>query len=188
MVAMDRIDDLLGSSRPSFSETGGRDLEATLRQRARALAARELEQRKSVVFAEVVAVRRAGLILAVPIAEAREVRRVDVTGLPGSTGFVNGVFQLRGKVLSLVDLAPFCSEAQPLLHGDQTLVIVVGRDDRFLGLRIDEIDGQRTILQEEIDGEFRGRELPFVTHVTRNLAHIVDVEMLLTSPEVRIDR
>lgn len=188
MADTGRLKQMLGQARDRLQGSSKGDLEEILRQRSRDLAARELEPQASEVFAEVVVVRRADLVLAVPVAETREVRRVEVTGLPGSTGYVNGVFQIRGKVLSLVDLAPYCSEAQPLTHGDQTLVIVVGRGDRFLGLRIDEIDGSRTILQTEIDGEFHGRELPFVRHVTRDLAHVVDVETLLSAPEVLLDR
>lgn len=188
MADTGRLKRMLGQARERLRDSSESNSEEILRRRSRELAARELEPQASEVFAEVVVVRRVDLVLAVPVAEAREVRRVEVTGLPGSTGHVNGVFQIRGKVLSLVDLAPYCSEAEPLTHGDQTLVIVVGRGDRFLGLRIDEIDGPRTILTTEIDGEFRGRELPFVRHVTRDLAHVVDVETLLTAPEVLLDR
>lgn len=188
MSVQDRLKDRFDQARERFERSDVIDVESVLRQRSSALAARELEPQAPDVFAEVVVVRRADLVLAVPLENTREVRRVDVTGLPGSTDHVNGVFQIRGKVLSLVDLAAFCSDAQPLKHGDHTLVIVIGSNDRFLGLRIDEIEGSRNVLHDEIDQDFRGRELPFVGCVTRKLEHLVDVDALLSAAEVRLDR
>jgi len=188
MSVQDRLQRRFDQARKRMNRTEEIDVEELLRQRSRSLAARELEPRTPDVFSDVVLVQRADLILAVPVGHSREVRRVDITGLPGSNSHVNGVFQIRGKVLSLVDLGSFCGDVQALEHGDQTLVIVIGADDRFLGLRIDEIHGSRTILNDEIDHEFHGRELPFVGCVTRDLEHVVDVEALLEAPEVRLDR
>jgi chemotaxis signal transduction protein len=188
MSVQDRLQHRFDQARKRMHRVEEIDVEEVLRRRSRALAGRELEPQALDIFSDVVVVRRTDLTLAVPVGQAREVRRVDVTGFPGSNSHVNGMFQIRGKVLSLVDLASFCSDVQPLEHGDQTLVIVVGTDDRFLGLRIDEIHGSRTILHDEIDQEFRGRELPFVGCVTRDLEHVVDVEALIQAPEVRLDQ
>lgn len=188
MSVQDRLQRRFEEARERMHRAEVIDVEEVLRRRSRDLAERELEPQAPDVFSDVVVVRRADLTLAVPVDHAREVRRVDVTRLPGSNSHVNGVFQIRGKVLSLVDLASFCSDVQPLEHGDHTLVIVIGTDDRFLGLRIDEIHGSRTILLNEVDHEFRGRELSFVGCVTRDLEHVVDVEALLQAPEVRLDQ
>lgn len=162
--------------------------ESILRSRTRVLADRVLEETVPDVFAEVVTVRRDKLFFAFPITEAREVRRVETTGFPGSTATINGVFQIRGRVLSLVDLAPFAADATTLDHGEQTLVIVVGDRDRAMGIRIDEVVGPRTILRNEIDDEFQRTALPFVRNVTRDLVHVVDVAALQDTPEIQLSQ
>jgi chemotaxis signal transduction protein len=184
MVGHDRLNRQLEEVRALRQNERVEDTEAVLRRRSRVLADRELEPAAPDVYAEVVTVRRAELLLAFPIDSAREVRRVKITGFPGSSSVVNGVFQIRGKVLSLVDLASFGGEETTLQHGEETLVIVVERDERAIGVRIDEVVGPQTIEREEIDGEFHGVALPFIRNVTRNLVHIVDVEALNETPEI----
>ena len=162
--------------------------ESILRRRSRELAERELEAATPEIHAEVITVRRDSLRLGFPVGDAQEVRRVGVTVIPGSTDIVNGVFQIRGKVLSLIDLAPFANEATTLAHGDQTLVIVIGSGEKRLGVRIDEVVGQQTILSGEVDDEFHRIALPFVNSVTRDLIHVIDTEALLQTPEILLSQ
>lgn len=162
--------------------------ESFLRRQSRVLARRELEEVVPDVFAEVVTVRRDDMLFGFPVGEAREVRRVKTTTFPGSNAIINGVFQIRGRVLSLVDLAPFAGDATTLDHGDQTLVIVVGDRDRAMGVRIDEVIGPRTILRDEVDEEFHQTALSFVRNVTSDLVHVVDVKALQETPEIMLSQ
>jgi len=162
--------------------------ETALRRRARVLAERQLEEIEPDVFAEVVTVRRGDLLLAFPVENAREVRKVEMTGFPGSTNIVNGVFQIRGRVLSLVDLAPFASETKALEHGEETLVIVVDDHERAMGVRIDEVIGPQTIATDEVDDEFHRTALPFVRTVTRDLVHVVDIAALQETNEIKLSQ
>lgn len=162
--------------------------ETALRRRASVLAERQLEEVVPDVFAEVVTVRRGDLLLAFPVDSAREVRKVEMTGFPGATIIVNGVFQIRGRVLSLIDLAPFAGETSALEHGEKTLVIVVGDHEKAMGVRIDEVVGQQTIVADEVDDEFHRTALPFVRTVTRDLVHVVDIAALQETSEIKLSQ
>lgn len=188
MVELNDIGRTLGKAKDRLRNRVLEGTETILRRRTRTLAERQLEEVVPDVFAEVVTVRRGELILAFPVDEAGEVRRVEMTGFPGSTIIVNGVFQIRGRVVSLVDLAPFAGETRALEHGEQTLVIVIGDHEKALGIRIDEVVGQQTIVRDEVDDEFRRTALPFVRNVTRNLVHIVDIAALQETPEIKLSQ
>ena len=143
-------------------------------------------------FAEVrqrgshVVMRRGDLVFATPVLATREVRQVQVARLPGSGEVIVGLFQLRGRTCSLVDIAPIAGPTEALTHAAESLVVVVSASPGDLGLRIDEVIGPRTIFIDEIDEGLDERTLKFVSHMTRDLVHVLDVEALMASPEVRI--
>jgi chemotaxis signal transduction protein len=162
-------------------------IETTLRRRSRDLAARQLTPASRQVHEEVIVARRAEVLLAAPITTASEVRFVAVVEVPGSGDVISGLFQIRSRVYSLIDLAPFFGESERLNHGQQSMVLVVSGTPGAVGLRIDEIIGQRSILSNEIDQGLQEQSLSFVSAVTKDLVHILDVEALMASSAVRQD-
>jgi chemotaxis signal transduction protein len=164
-----------------------RSAETALRQRSRDLAARQLAPTPLQVHEEVIVARRAGVLLAAPITTTSEVRPVQVVGVPGSGEVISGLFQLRSRVYSLIDLAPFFGESERLHHGQQAMVLLVSGTPGAMGLRIDEIIGPRSILSNEIDPGLREQSLGFVSSVTKDLVHILDIETLLASSAVRLN-
>ncbi len=163
---------------------GGAD--ELMRQRAADLAARRLKAEEREIHGEVVVVRRRDVLLATPTSATKEVRTVEVVGLPGSGSVVNGIFHIRGGVFSLVDLARFFGEASSIRHGDRTPVAVISGSPGNLGLRIDEVVGPRQVFVDEIDDGLQKRGLSFVSHITHDLVHILDIEALIALPEVQI--
>jgi chemotaxis signal transduction protein len=161
-------------------------VEQVLQERITRLASRRLEVEERELVDEVIVLRRGGILLATPTWATREVRSVEVAGLPGATDVVKGIFQIRGRTFGLVDLAPFFGETSAIGHGQKTLVALVSGAPGDLGLRIDEILGPRRIHKDEIDEGLRQRALGFVSHVTTDLIHILDVDAVMASPEVRI--
>ena len=99
---------------------------------------------------------------------------------------IAGVFQIRGRVHSLIDLARLFAEEGGSGDGSETLVTLFGSAAGDLGLRIDGIVGLRQVFADEIDDGLHGRGLSFVSHVTHDLVHIIDPEALAASPAVRI--
>lgn len=158
-----------------------------LRDRARRLAERNVEQTVREVVGEIVVVRRAQSSWGFPLDAVSEVRVVSVTRLPRATEHVCGFFQIRGQVHCLVDLQPFVGEATAPSHGDRAVVAVVERPPRVLGVRVDAVIGARTVFRDEIDATRRERMLELVADVTQDCVQIVDVDALFASEALRME-
>ncbi|MFP4601142.1 MAG: chemotaxis protein CheW [Persicimonas sp.] len=155
------------------------DVQRVLKQRAAKLASRERDRAERRVLEEVITVSRSQVRLGIAMDNAREVRRVQVTKVPGAPSAVEGLFQVRGECHSLYDLhASFFGRPKPLGHGDSALAVIVEVGERTLGLRIDEVLGPRTVYEDELQRDNDARKLDFVSHLTRDVLNIIDVERL----------
>jgi chemotaxis signal transduction protein len=163
-----------------------KELEKDLRQRTVRLAERQLEQTSRVPAHEVIVVRIGQTLVGAPVLATNEARQVQVVRCPGATEVVVGVFQIRGRTFGLVNLDPvFHATAQE--HVDKTnLVLVLSGRPGELGILIDEVLGFREVFADEIDESAPRGDIQFVSDVTRDLVHILDVESLLASPVVRL--
>jgi len=158
-----------------------------LRRRARDVATRTVEDGDSELFGSFVAVVRSGVRLAFAVAVVDELRRVTMTGIPYSNEVINGLFQVRGQACSLVDVAPLLGvPSVPLEHGDRTLVARVECPAGALGVRIDEVIGPRDVLVSEVDWDFTGGTVGFVSRVLHDQTMIVDIQALAADPSVRL--
>src|SRR3982750_4700765 len=73
----------------------------------------------------------------VPITSLHEIVRVpEITSVPDSPEFVEGVINLRGKIVSVVDLRKRFGEVTTDLH-KKNRVIVVESDGKLVGLIVD---------------------------------------------------
>jgi chemotaxis signal transduction protein len=156
------------------------------RQRSRSLTGRSQETLERDLFDHVIVARRGGVLLAVPVAAASEVRQVECVPVPGGGDVVAGVFQVRGRVYGLVDLAPFFAQPEASTAGGGSFALMVTGEAGQLGLRVDEPIGLRHVWSDELDDGLGEHQLEFVSRVTRDLVHILDVEALMTSPAVRV--
>lgn len=76
---------------------------------------------------------------AVPILQIQEINRlVDITRVPKSPDFVEGVINLRGKVIPIIDLRKRFSLPQSDL-GKYARIVVVNMDGRMVGLIVDSV-------------------------------------------------
>jgi chemotaxis signal transduction protein len=161
-------------------------LEETLRQRSRELASRRLEVEGREIFAQVIVVRRADVTLAAPISATNEVRKVRLVELPGGNDVIVGVFQVRGRSHCLVDLAPLLGEKSSGRDSEKVLMMLVNGSPGELGIEIDEVLGARTVYVDEIDDGRQEHGVSFVSHITRDLVHVIDIEALMALPAIRI--
>lgn len=119
------------------------------RERATSLARRERlrDARESVM--EVVSFRLGHEVYAV---ESRHVGEVfplkTVTPLPGTPPFVLGIVNLRGQILSLVDLKVLLQ--LPRVPRTEGVVLVLRSDDMEMGLVADAFEGVQGLLRKEI--------------------------------------
>jgi len=160
-------------------------VEQTLKARSRELAAKRLEPVTRERLGDVIVVRRAQVRLAASVEVCSEVRLVKLCHLPGSNRTVCGLFQIRGRVHAMIDVAHHFTTAEPLEHRQQCLVLLLRGNAGELGLRIDELLGPRSVYADELQEDLAEKSVEFVSQVTRDLVHIIDVEALMDSPEIR---
>jgi purine-binding chemotaxis protein CheW len=83
----------------------------------------------------------ADLELALPIHEVREIIRVgDITFMPKGPNFLEGIINLRGRVVPVLDLKKRFE--MPLVdRTEESRILIVERKDQFLGLLADRVLG-----------------------------------------------
>jgi len=131
------------------------------------------------------------ILLALPLSSALEIgHRPMITPLFNLPDWVLGVSNIRGEVVSIVDLKTYFELPSSGPKRDGRLIIVHNRDmkvgmlvDRIMGiLSLDQID---TDIQESPHRE--GELSPFISGVVvsgENLLNILDVDKLLSSPRM----
>jgi len=87
--------------------------------------------------------------LVAPLKQVNEILHYPkLTIVPGTQPWVKGVANVRGTLLSIMDLQGFLSE-KPLAITPQSRVLVVKRDELSVGLLVNEVMGLRHFKDEE---------------------------------------
>jgi purine-binding chemotaxis protein CheW len=116
-----------------------------LQERARALALETGPAATAKDLIDVIEFRLASEAYAIEYSYVREVHPLrDLTPLPGTPPFILGIVNLRGQIISVVDLRVFFNLPAKGL-GDLNKVIVVRDDKMEFGILADEVTGVRTI-------------------------------------------
>lgn len=90
-------------------------------------------------------VELAGAAYAIPLGVVQEVEHVpSIAAVPGSSRWVRGVVNLRGSVLTLVDLGGLL-ELDPWRRTGDARMLIVGGDDP-VALAVDRLRGMRRLL------------------------------------------
>src|SRR5262249_37009231 len=130
---------------------------------------------------------------AVPRANVLEIGRpLAVTPTPSVPEWVLGVANLRGDILSVVDLRAFFGlERSPPDQTRRVLVVRSRTDDLMTGLVVDRVKGMRYILPERVASP-AGLGEDKTTAYTRGVAEhegrllvLLDLDRLLLSEEMR---
>jgi purine-binding chemotaxis protein CheW len=126
------------------------DKKAVLKARARELAKEQEKDIDEKKFLEIIRFRMASETYGVESAFVRDVYPLrDFTPLPGAPPFVLGIVNVRGQILSIVDLKKFFNLPERGL-GDLNKVIIL-RDDRMeFGILADAILGVGPVPLDEI--------------------------------------
>lgn len=127
----------------------------------------------------------------VPITCVHEIVRVpEITNVPDSPEFVEGVINLRGKIVSVVDLRKRFGE-QPTAPNKKNRVIVVDSDRKLVGLIVDSASEVMRIPQSEIEQPPRimaDESSGYVTGVGKlkdRLIILVDLQRVLQRGDLR---
>jgi purine-binding chemotaxis protein CheW len=127
----------------------------------------------------------------VPIALVHEIVRVpDITSVPDAPDYIEGVINLRGKIISIVDLRKRFGERDITAH-KKNRILVVEVENKMVGLVVDSASEVLKIPPSEIDAPpnvFEEGELNYVTGVGKlggRLIILIDLSKILQRGELK---
>ena len=127
----------------------------------------------------------------VPIHIVHEIVRVpEITAVPDAPDFVEGVINLRGKIISIVDLRKRFGEAH-IEASRKNRILVAEIDQKMVGLVVDAASEVIRLPQTEIEPPpevFEESELKYVTGLGKmngRLIILVDLAKILEKGELR---
>ena len=125
-----------------------------------------------------------------PIALVREIVRVpEITAVPNAQKYVEGVINLRGKIISVVDLRKRFGEAD-VENSKKNRIVVVELDNRTVGLIVNAASEVLKIPPSDIEppsSVFLNGEIDYVTGVGKlkdRLVILLDLNKVLSSTEL----
>lgn len=97
----------------------------------------------------------AGENFAIEINKVREIIRVPkVTWIPGAASYIKGVFNLRGRVVAVIDLAVLISLPDSV-PGDQSRIVIIDSKDGQVGILVDSVSRVEEIVPSSIEQPMR---------------------------------
>jgi purine-binding chemotaxis protein CheW len=124
--------------------------------------------------------------------ESRWVREVyplkEITPLPGTPSFVLGIINVRGQIVSVVDLKKFFDLPDKGLT-DLNKVIIMGDDNVEFGLLADAVPGMQHILCTEIQSPLptlTGVRADYVQGLTADRLIVLNIARILADPTIKI--
>jgi purine-binding chemotaxis protein CheW len=125
----------------------------------------------------------------VPIIQVQEViRKPDITRIPGMPDFVDGVINLRGKIIPIIDLRKRFGLAQTD-DSDKTRIIVTKATDQILGLVVDGVSEVVHLMKEQVEpipasiAAIDAEYLSGVGKFDKRIIILLNLEKLLTDLE-----
>jgi len=119
------------------------------------------------------------------------IRPQKVTRIPRAPGFVEGVINLRGKVVPVVDLRKRFDIGAEREETKKVRIVIVRMGGRVLGLVVDEVSEviyMKTDQVEETPDTVKGRDVEYlkgVGKVGERLIVILDIDKVLSGEEMR---
>lgn len=127
----------------------------------------------------------------VPIALVHEIVRVpDITSVPDAPNYVEGVINLRGKIVSVIDLRKRFGERE-INSNKKNRIMVTEVEGKMVGLIVDSASEVMKIAESEVElppSLFEEGELNYVTGVGKlksRLIILVDLSKILQKGELR---
>jgi purine-binding chemotaxis protein CheW len=126
----------------------------------------------------------------IEILKVQEIRGCDrVTRIPNAPDFINGVTNLRGVIVPIVDLrVRFAFEVDPA--NDRAVVIVLNLNDRVVGIVVDGVADVLSLKEEqikptpEVGAGLASRYLMGIGVMESRMVILVNIEKLLSRDEM----
>jgi len=114
----------------------------------------------------------------------------EITSLPGTPPFILGIINVRGQILSVVDMKAFFGlPGKGLTNFNK--VIILSHDDMEFGLLADEVLGVHYLSRREIQAPLptlTGVRADYLKGVTLDRLVVLDAVRLLTDPKMKISQ
>jgi purine-binding chemotaxis protein CheW len=127
----------------------------------------------------------------VPISLVREIVRVpEITAVPNAQKYVEGVINLRGKIISVVDLRKRFGETD-IENNKKNRIVVIELENRTVGLIVNSASEVLKIPPSDIEppsSVFLNGEIDYVTGVGKlnnRLIILIDLNKVLNGGELR---
>jgi purine-binding chemotaxis protein CheW len=158
-----------------------------LKARAKALAREPPQHAESAQYLEIVECLLAYESYAIESAFVREVYPLrELTPLPGTPAFVLGIVNVRGQILSVVDLKKFFDLPAKGLT-DLNKIVILSNGHMEFGLLVDAVIGVQRIAVAEIQSPLpmlSGIHADYLKGVTAQRLVILDVARILADPKI----
>lgn len=125
----------------------------------------------------------------VDIFSVREIVRVqEITKVPGAPEFVMGVINLRGRIISVIDLGLQLGQT-PTQIGRNSRILVIQLDGVTLGFLVDaatavmKVPGEAIEPPPEMMGDIKAEYLDGVAKLEGRLALLLNLKKVLTAPQ-----
>lgn len=162
-----------------------------LKTRALALAMEREDKSARKECIEIIVFKLAAETYGIESAFIREVYPLkEFTLLPGLPAFVLGIVNIRGQIVSVIDLKKFFNLPEKGI-GELNKVIIIRNEKMEFGILADTIDGTRSILIEEIQTSpvsTSGIGADYVRAITRDHIIILDAERILEDEKIIINQ
>ncbi len=127
----------------------------------------------------------------VPIALVHEIVRVpEITAVPDSPGYVEGVINLRGKIVSVIDLRKRFGEKE-ITRSKKNRILVTETDGKMVGLIVDAASEVLKVPESEVEPPppvFEEGDVNYVTGLGKlqgRLIILIDLSKVLQKGELR---
>ena len=127
--------------------------------------------------------RVAGKVYGCDIDAVREIipyRRA--TRLPGAPSFVQGLINLRGTIVTVLDLGTRIDPARPAVRDGSIILATHGGGTRVVGIAVDEVMDVQAISEEHVEqhGGARDALIRGLGHLEDGVVVLIDIHTLVT--------
>jgi len=160
-----------------------------LEQRAHALAQSSAQDGEQVETLQIVEFALGSQRYGVETSDVREVQHVAaITPIPCTPSFVLGVINVRGRILSVIDLLDFFY-LPATRTSENNAVIILGGEELEVGVLTEGILGARTVPVQEFHAApsgFSGIHEAYVRGLTKEQLLLLDVERILADKRMLV--
>ncbi len=126
-----------------------------------------------------------GALCGINILNIQEINKhFDITQVPQSSDYVKGILNLRGRIVTIIDLGKKLG-LEPINKNQDNRNIIVNSEDEHIGLLVDSISDVAIAKKEDIEpapsniGSIKGKYFQGVLKTETQLIGILDIDEVL---------